>query len=64
MKFLSGLALLFIALKLCGVIAWSWWFVLLPLYIPILVVFGIIAGIFRVVWLSEKIKAKFNKNKY
>lgn len=64
MKFLSGLALLFIALKLCSVIAWSWWFVLLPLYIPIMVVVGIIAGIFRAVWLSEKTKAKFNKNKH
>lgn len=30
--FLGLLALLFIALKLTGVIAWSWWLVLLPLY--------------------------------
>ena len=38
------LALLFIALKLCGVITWSWWWVLSPLWISvafILVVFVI-----------------------
>lgn len=32
MPFLPALAILFIALKLTGVIAWSWWLVLLPLY--------------------------------
>lgn len=35
--FLSLLALVFITLKLCGVIAWSWWLVLLPLYFGIAV---------------------------
>lgn len=28
----------FIVLKLCGVIAWSWWWVLSPLWIPLLIV--------------------------
>lgn len=33
---LSGVLLIvFIVLKLCGVIAWSWWWVLCPLWIPI-----------------------------
>lgn len=32
MTFLGLLGLLFIGLKLTGVIAWSWWLVLLPLY--------------------------------
>ena len=31
--FLGLLTLLFITLKLCGVIAWSWWWVLAPLWI-------------------------------
>lgn len=31
------LALLFIGLKLGGVIAWSWWWVLAPLWIPALI---------------------------
>ena len=35
----SGLlGLLFITLKLCGVINWSWWWVLAPLWIPIALV--------------------------
>lgn len=32
--FFSALAILFTALKLCGVIAWSWLWVLAPLWIP------------------------------
>lgn len=30
MGFWGGLQILFIALKLCGVIGWSWWLVLSP----------------------------------
>lgn len=26
--------IVFITLKLCGVIDWSWWFVLMPIYLP------------------------------
>lgn len=32
MEFCSLLTVLFIGLKLCGVIAWSWWLVLAPLW--------------------------------
>lgn len=32
MGFCSLLTILFIGLKLCGVIAWSWWLVLAPLW--------------------------------
>lgn len=32
MTFFGVLGLIFIVLKLCGVIMWSWWLVLLPLY--------------------------------
>lgn len=39
----SGLlGLLFIALKLCGVIDWSWWWVLAPFWIPVALVVVII----------------------
>ena len=31
----GALALLFIGLKLGGVITWSWWWVLSPLWIPL-----------------------------
>lgn len=32
--FLSILGIIFITLKLCSIITWSWWLVLLPLYGP------------------------------
>jgi hypothetical protein len=41
--FLGLLALLFIGLKLGGVIAWSWWLVLLPLYGPAALLIGLFA---------------------
>jgi CHASE2 domain-containing sensor protein len=55
--FLSILCLIFITLKLTGYIAWSWWWVLAPIWIPIstiLVVF-VIVGMLYV--------AENNKNK-
>lgn len=35
MSFLGVLALIFIVLKLIGIISWSWWLVLLPVWGPI-----------------------------
>lgn len=32
----------FITLKLCGVIAWSWWWVLSPIWIPLALVLAIV----------------------
>ena len=49
--FLGLLGLLFIGLKLGGVITWSWWYVTLPLWGPItlviavLVIMALIAGV-------------------
>lgn len=63
--FLGALTILFIALKLLGVIAWSWWWVLLPLWgLPAivfsfwavgLVAVGIVSG---VLYLIDKKKYK------
>lgn len=43
--FCTLLGLVFIVLKLCNVITWSWWWVLAPLWIPtciaLLILFGI-----------------------
>ncbi len=36
--FATLLAIAFIVLKLCNVIAWSWWWVLAPLWIPTAIV--------------------------
>lgn len=46
-SFLPALALLFIALKLTNVIAWSWWLVLLPLYGVFVIVF-----IWVILWIA------------
>jgi ABC-type polysaccharide/polyol phosphate export permease len=49
----GALALLFIALKLAGVIDWSWWWVTSPIWIPLavfavfMVILGVLALVFR-----------------
>lgn len=39
------LALVFIALKLCGVISWSWWWVLAPVWLPLALVLGLLMAV-------------------
>ena len=43
MNFLSWLTLVFIVLKLCGVIGWSWVWVASPIWGAMVVVFPILA---------------------
>lgn len=47
--FCGLLAIAFIVLKLCGVIAWSWLWVLSPLWIPIALalLIGIVIAVMR-----------------
>jgi hypothetical protein len=52
---LSALTLLLVALKLLGVIAWSWWLVISPLYVLVFF-FGIL--IFGVSNLGQRIQYK------
>ena len=42
------LFLIFLILKLCGVITWSWWWVTAPLWIPFVLVFAICLAVFLV----------------
>lgn len=51
--FCSTLTLLFIGLKLTGHIAWSWWWVLAPLWIPASFVFLILVIGFIVFTIRE-----------
>ena len=44
--FTGLLTITFIVLKLCGVIAWSWWWVLAPIWITILIIVAILAVLF------------------
>ena len=50
MGFLGVLQIVFIVLKLCKVITWSWWVVLIPLWIELVVVVGILLFI---AWLKK-----------
>jgi len=43
--FLTLLGILFIGLKLTGYITWSWWLVLLPLYIVPAILITLLMGI-------------------
>lgn len=47
--FTGMLTILFIGLKLCNVIEWSWWWVLSPTLIPV----GIIIAIFSMVLMVQ-----------
>lgn len=49
------LAVVFIVLKLVGVIGWSWWWVLAPLWIPValLLVFLLLLGIAKLIFGRE-----------
>mgnify|MGYP007028932386 FL=1 len=50
------LAAIFITLKLTGVIAWSWWWVLAPLWLPfaVFLVFAVVAMLVVVIVHSVK----------
>ena len=50
MGFLGVLQIVFIVLKLCKVITWSWWEVLIPLWIELVVVVGVLIFI---AWLKK-----------
>lgn len=56
--FFSGLGLIFIVLKLTETVAWSWWVVLAPLYIPFIIS---IAFVLLLVALGYNPKVTFNK---
>lgn len=53
-SFLGLLTILFITLKLTHVVAWSWWLVLLPLWLPILLAVGIFLVAFIYLVVTDK----------
>ncbi len=52
----GALLVLFVALKLTDVIAWSWWWVLAPAWIPISIVLMVGAPILLLCWLVSRKK--------
>jgi hypothetical protein len=53
--FFGILTLIFITLKLTGVINWSWWLILLPFYGPVLLFVTIVVIVFVVVFCAAAI---------
>ena len=51
--FTGALTILFIALKLCNVIDWSWWWVLSPIWISIGIVVLIILIVIISLWIFK-----------
>jgi len=49
------LFLIFMVLKLTNYIDWSWWWVTAPLWIPLLIILGVLAVI-GIVFLADKHK--------
>lgn len=52
--FVGALTILFIALKLTGVIAWSWWWVLSPLWIGFGLWLLIVGTVLGIVWYLDR----------
>ncbi len=50
------LFLIFLVLKLCGLITWSWWWVTAPLWLPVILFLGICLIVFVVAFCVGVIK--------
>lgn len=55
---LEMLLVLFIAFKLSGIIAWSWWWVLAPLWIPVAIMLVVSVYTFVKIYRHEVGKKK------
>lgn len=60
--FTGVLTVLFIALKLTGYITWSWWWVLAPLWLPTVVILGILLLYFIVLLVLAGIVLLFERS--
>lgn len=60
--FFGGLALLFIALKLLGMIDWSWWWVLSPIWGGALFVLIAFAALVLFFWVVTRRDQRFRNS--
>lgn len=58
--FMSILFIVFLVLKLCKVITWSWWWVTVPLWGGLVLV--LIIGVISVILVRRQIHKTFKKN--
>lgn len=56
--FVGLLTIVFITLKLVGVISWSWWWVLSPLWISALVGISVLVGMATILLISRAFKSR------
>lgn len=57
-SFCMLLGLLFIALKLCGQVDWSWYWVLLPIYAPVLFYLAVLAVCLLLIGLATYLQQR------
>lgn len=62
-SFLDLLLLLFIALKLIGIIEWSWWWVLSPVWVTLGFLFAALILVQSSEWIATKAYKRKLKNK-
>lgn len=58
-SFLGVLLAVFIALKLAKVINWSWWIVLIPLWIELAILFIVIIVLIVISWCNRNNRWRF-----
>lgn len=56
--FVGALTIAFIVLKLTGVINWSWWWVLSPIWITTVFILGVIFGGFLIYVIYKAVRGK------
>lgn len=59
MGVLEVLTIVFVVLKLVGVIAWSWWAVFIPMYVAI-AIYALVIGLQIAIYVKAKNEMKTN----
>lgn len=59
MGILEVLTIVFVVLKLVGVIAWSWWAVFIPTYVA-LAIYALVIGLHIALYVKETSEMKTN----
>ena len=54
--FAGALTIAFVVLKLCGVIDWSWWWIVSPIWISMIIIVAIVFALMFGVYFEEKKK--------